>query len=97
MSEINWHEEKSWKIKDKSPIEVFVEKNWTGKYYNVISPIMVMSYSLWESLDLHGKVDISSYDYENGRGTFTSYTLDNIKEWGEKNKDTIIVNYSKVK
>ena len=97
MSEINWHEEKSWKIKDKFPIEVFVEKNWTGKYYNVISPIMVMSYSLWENLDLHGKVDISSYDYENGRGTFTSYTLDNIKEWGEKNKDTIIVNYSKVK
>jgi hypothetical protein len=97
MSEINWHTEKSWKIKDKFPIEVFVERNWTGKYYNVIAPDMVMSYSVWEDLDSNGKVDISSYNYENGKAIFSSYTLDNIKEWGEKNKDRIIVNYSKVK
>jgi hypothetical protein len=90
--------DKLWgKIKDKFPIEVFVERNWTGKYYNVIAPDMVMSYSVWEDLDSRHKVDISSYNYENGKAMFSSYTLDNIKEWGEKNKDRIIVNYSKVK
>jgi hypothetical protein len=48
-------------------------------------------------LDTFGKVDISTYDYENGEATFTSYTLDDIREWGEKNKDRITINYSKVR
>jgi hypothetical protein len=41
--------------------------------------------------------DDEDYDYENGEATFTSYKLDDIKEWGEKNKDRIIINYSKVR
>ena len=96
-SDINWSKEKSWKIKDQFPIEVFVEKSWTGKYYVVKVPTMSMSYETYRDLDSFGKVDISIYDYENGEARFTSYTLDNIKEWGEKNKDRIAINYSKVK
>ena len=96
-SDINWSKEKSWKIKDQFPIEVFVEKSWTGKYYVVKVPTMSMSYETYRDLDSFGKVDISTYDYENGEARFTSYTLDNIKEWGEKNKDRIAINYSKVK
>jgi len=95
--DINWSKEKSWKIKDQFPIEVFVEKSWTGKYYVVKVPTMSMSYETYMDLDNFGKVDISTYDYENGEATFTSYTLDDIKEWGEKNKDRITINYSKVR
>lgn len=95
--EINWDKEKSWNIKDQFPIEVFVEKSWTGTYYVVKVPTMSMSYKTYMDLDIFGKVDISTYDYENGEATFTSYELDDIKEWGEKNKDRIIINYSKVR
>lgn len=92
--EINWEKEKSWKIKDRFPIEVFVEKSWTGKYYVVKVPAMSMSYDVFEDLDSFGKVDTSTYDYENGEARFTSYSLDDIKDWGEKNKDIITINYS---
>ena len=95
--EINLDKEKSWKIKDQFPIEVFVEKSWTGKYYVVNAPTMSMSYDTYMDLDSFGKVDISRYNYKNGEATFTSYTLDNIREWGEKNKDRITINYSKVR
>jgi hypothetical protein len=94
--DINWNKEKSWNIKDIFPIEVFVEKSWNGRYYTITAPRMSMSYQTFIDLDIIGKVNISSYDYENGEARFTSYTLDNIKEWGEKNKDKIIINYSKV-
>jgi hypothetical protein len=57
---------------------------------------MKMSYETWQDLDYFGKVDNSRYDYANGEATFTSNTLDNIKEWGEKNKNKIIINYSKI-
>jgi hypothetical protein len=56
-----------------------------------------MSYETYMDLDSFGKVDISTYDYENGEAKFTSYKLDDIKEWGKKNKDRIIINYSKVR
>ncbi len=95
--DINWSKEKSWKIKDQFPIEVFVEKSWTGKYYVVKVPTMSMSYETYMDLHSFGKVYISTYDYENGEANFTSYTLDDIKEWGEKNKDRITINYSKVR
>ena len=52
---------------------------------------------IYMDLDSFGKVDISTYDYENGEAKFTSYKLDDIKEWGKKNKDRIIINYSKVR
>jgi ribosomal protein S27AE len=94
--EINWKKEKSWKIQDQFPIEVFVEKSWTGKYYVVKVPIMSMSYDTFMDLDNFGKVDISTYDYENGEAKFTSYSLDNIKEWGENNKDKVHINYSRL-
>ena len=94
--EINWSKEKSWKIKDQFPIEVFVEKSRTGEYYIVKVPPMTMSYETYMDLDSFGKVDVSTYDYENGEAGFTSSTLDNIKEWGEKNKDKISINYSRV-
>ena len=94
--EINWKKEKSWKIQDQFPIEVFVEKSWTGKYYVVKVPIMSMSYETFMDLDNFGKVDISTYDYENGEAKFTSYSLDNIKKWGENNKDKIHINYSRL-
>ena len=51
----------------------------------------------WRIKDSFGKVDVSMYDYENGEATFTSNTLDYIREWGEKNKDRITVNYSRIK
>lgn len=94
--EINWEREKSWKIKDQFPIEVFVEKSWTGRYYIVKAPIMSMSYEVFQDLDSFGKVDASSYDYENGEARFTAYTLDEIEEWGEKNKDRIVIDYSRL-
>jgi hypothetical protein len=94
--EINWKKEKSWKIQDQFPIEVFVEKSWTGKYYVVKVPIMSMSYDTFMDLDNSGKVDISTYDYENGEAKFTSYSLDNIKEWSENNKDKVHINYSRL-
>ena len=94
--EINWEREKSWEIKDQFPIEVFVEKSWTGRYYVVKVPTMSMSYEVFQDLDSFGKVDISSYDYENGEARFTANTLDEIEEWGEKNKDRIIINYSRL-
>lgn len=95
--EINWEKEKSWKIKDEFPITVYVEKSWTGIYYVIKVPSMKMSYETWQDLDFNHKVDISQYDYENGEATWTSYTIDNIKEWGDKNKDRIVIDYSKVK
>ena len=58
---------------------------------------MSMSYETYMSLDNLGKVNISSYDYENGESIFTSYTLDDIKDWGEINKNRITVNYSRVR
>lgn len=91
--EINWEKEKSWKIKDQFPVDVFVEKSWTGKYYTIKVPTMKMSYETFMDLDSFGNVDISTYDYENGEARFTSYTLDKIKEWGEKNKDRVRINY----
>ena len=94
--EINWEREKSWEIKDQFPIEVFVKKSWTGRYYVVEVPTMSMSYEVFQDLDNFGKVDISSYDYENGEARFTSYNLERIKEWGERNKDRIIINYSRL-
>lgn len=93
--EINWEKEKSWKIKDEFPITVFVEKSWTGKYYVIKAPTMKMSYETFQNLDFNHKVDISTYDYENGEATWTSYKLEHIKEWAEKYKDKIIVDYSK--
>ena len=90
MSEINFQKEKSWGIKDKFPINVYVEKSWTGTYFIITA--QSISYSAWEDLDSNREVDISTYDYENGNARWTSYTLDQIKKWGEKNKDKIIIN-----
>jgi hypothetical protein len=92
MSEINFQKEKSWGIKDKFPINVYVEKSWTGTYFVITAPSMSISYGAWEDLDSNREVDISTYDYENGNARWTSYTLDQIKKWGEKNKDKIIIN-----
>ena len=94
--EIDWKKEKSWKIKDNFPIEVFVEKSWTGKYYVVTAPTMKMSYETFQNLDSFGKVDISTYDYEDGEARFTSYSLKDIKEWGEENEDKITINFYKL-
>ena len=91
MADINWNKEKSWGIKDKFPIRVFVEKSWTGRYYVIKAQNMSMSYETYIDLDSFSKVDISTYDYENGEARFTSSTLDNIRDWGEKNKDKIII------
>jgi hypothetical protein len=55
-----------------------------------------MSYETFMDLDNFGKVDISTYDYENGEAKFTSYSLDNIKEWSENNKDKVHINYSRL-
>jgi hypothetical protein len=95
--EVNWEKEKSWKIKDRFPIEAFVEKSWTGRHYVVKVPTMSMSYDVFQDLDSFGKVDISTYDYENGEARFTADSLDDIKDWGEKNKDRITLNYSELK
>jgi hypothetical protein len=92
MAEINFQKEKSWSIKDKFPINVYVEKSWTGKYFVITAPIMSISYGVWEELDSNGEVDISRYEYDNGKATWTSYTIDQITKWGEKNKDKIIIN-----
>ena len=91
MADINWNKEKSLGIKDKFQIRVFVEKSWTGRYYVVKAPNMSMSYETYIDLDSFGKVDISTYDYENGEARFISSTLDDIRDWGEKNKDKIII------
>ena len=48
--EINWEREKSWKIKDQFPIEVFVKKSWTGRHYVVEVPTMSMSYEVFQDL-----------------------------------------------
>jgi hypothetical protein len=96
-SGIDWKNEKSWDIKDTFPIEVFVEKSWTGRYYVVKAPTMKIRYETWQDLDSNHSVDISKYDYSNGEATWTSYVLDNIKKWGEENKNRIIINYSKLK
>jgi hypothetical protein len=53
---------------------------------------MSISYGVWEELDSNREVEISRYEYDNGKATWTSYTLDQIKKWGEKNKDKIIIN-----
>jgi hypothetical protein len=53
---------------------------------------MSISYGTWEDLDSNKEVDISTYEYDNGQAKWTSYTLDQIKKWGEKNKDKIIIN-----
>jgi len=90
MSEINFQKEKSWGIKDKFPINVYVEKSWTGTYFVITA--QSISYGAWEDLDSNREVEISTYDYENGNARWTSYTLDQIKKWGEKNKDKIIIN-----
>jgi hypothetical protein len=90
MSEINFQKEKSWGIKDKFPINVYVEKSWTGTYFIITA--QSISYGAWEDLDSNREVDISTYDYENGNARWTSYTLEQIKKWGEKNKDKIIIN-----
>jgi len=98
--EINWSKEKSWKIKDQFPIEVFVEKSWTGRYYVIKVPEMTMGYETFTSLDNWSSgagVSISHYDYETGKSNFTAYTLEDIKLWGEKNKDKITLNYSNLK
>ena len=95
-AEIDYNKEKSWKIKDQFPIEVSVEKSWTGKYYVVKVPPMSMSYETFMSLDNFGKVDISSYDYQNGDAKFTANKLADIIKWGEENKDKIKINYSSV-
>ena len=94
---IDLKKEKSWIIVEKQPIELFVEKSWSGRYYTVKTEPVTMRYETFIDLDSFGKVDISTYDYEDGMACFTSYTLDLIKEWGEKNKDRIIINYSKLK
>jgi hypothetical protein len=91
MADINWNKEKSWGIKDNFPIRVFVEKSWTGRYYVLKATNMSMSYETYIDLDSFGKVDISTYDYENGEARFISSTLDDIRDWGEKNKDKIII------
>jgi hypothetical protein len=90
MSEINFQKEKSWSIKDKFPINVYVDKSWTGTYFIITA--QSISYGAWEDLDSNREVEISTYDYENGNARWTSYTLDQIKKWGEKNKDKIIIN-----
>jgi hypothetical protein len=94
---IDWKNEKSWNIKEVLPIELFVEKSWTNTYYIVKAPPMKIKYETWEDLNLRDVVDISQYDYNNGEARWTSYTLDNIKKWEEKNKDIITINYSKLK
>lgn len=96
MGVINWQTEKSWKIKDNFPITVFVEKSWTNRYYVIKAQSMQVSYELWQDLDINSKVDISMYSYENGECTWTSYTIESIKEWGEINKDKITIDYSKL-
>jgi hypothetical protein len=95
--EINWDKEKSWEIKDQFPITVFVEKTWTGRYYIIKAPSMKISYETWEDLASFNKVGMSSYDYENGEAIWMSNSLDDIKEWADKNSDKIIVDYSKLK
>ena len=84
MSEINFQKEKSWSIKkDIFPINVYVEKSWTGSYFVITAQPMSISYDAWEDLDSNREVDISTYDYDNGQAKWTSYTLDQIKN-GEK-------------
>ena len=92
MSDINFEKEKSWSIKDKFPINVYVEKSWTGSYFVITAQPMSISYDAWEDLDSNREVDISTYNYEDGKATWTSYTLDQINRWSEKNKDKIIIN-----
>jgi len=41
-------------------------------------------------------VDISHYDYENGKCNFTSYSLDSIQKWADKNSDKVIINRSEL-
>lgn len=94
--DINYEKEKSWKIKDQFPIEVKVHKSWTGMGFVIIAPAMKMSYEIWRDLDMNRIVDISTYDYENGNASFISDTLDNVRKWGEKNKDRIIIDYSEI-
>lgn len=97
MAEINYTTEKCWKIKDIFPITVFVKTSWTGEYYVIQAPVMGMSYETWQDLDSHLKVDVSSYDYENGHARFVSDNIDLIKEWERKNSDKIIVDYTTIK
>jgi hypothetical protein len=92
MSEINFQKEKSWSIKDIFPINVYVEKSWTGSYFVITAQPMSITYDAWEELDSNKEVDISTYDYNNGQAKWTSYTLEQINKWGEKNKDKIIIN-----
>lgn len=93
MAEINYITEKSWKIKENYPIELKVEKAWTNTYWVVIVPEMSMSYATYMSLDKFGKVDISTYDYHNGEGRFSSYSLNDIKQWAEENKNIINITF----
>ena len=48
--ERNWEKEKSWQIKDEFPIDVYVKKGWTGKYYVISVPEMKMSYETFNDL-----------------------------------------------
>jgi len=95
MAEINYKTEKCWLIEDKEPIKLRVAKHWSGGHYTVKCDAMLMSYELWQSLDSHGKVDISGYDYSNGECSFSSYTIESIKEWERENKDKIVIEYNK--
>jgi len=96
-AEINWNKEESWRIKEEFPIEVFVKKGWTGRYYVVEVPPGKMRYQTFIDLDdLGSGVDISHYDYENGKCNFTSYSLDSIQKWADKNSDKVIINRSEL-
>lgn len=95
MAEINYGTENSWRIKENKnqPIQLTVERSWTNRYWRVIVPAMSMTYDTYMSLDKFGKVDISTYDYLNGVATFTSYSLDDIKQWAEENKSIINIKF----
>lgn len=96
-AEINWQKEESWRIKEQFPIEVFLKKGWTGDYYVVKVPPGKMRYQTFSGLDDRGLgVDISRYDYEKGECNFTSYSLDSIENWADKNSDKIIINRSEL-
>lgn len=91
---INLDIEKSWQIIDRQKAKGYVRKHWGGKHYAVIFPTMEITYHKWERLDSNKKVDISTYDYTNGKAIFTSYSLNLIKEWEQENQNEIQIDYS---
>lgn len=68
-------QEKSWRIEEERPIPVEIHQHWSGDYIVKVQPGL-MTYETWQHIDQNHRspqdlgVSSSSYDYEDGSGSF---------------------------